>query len=59
MKELKNVPIQIVTNNKDFLKVSEICNKYNLLSPVIGGMKDIKALTMVLNQSNISIQNTC
>ena len=37
MKELKNVPIQIVTNNKDFLKVSEICNKYNLLSPVIGG----------------------
>ena len=37
MKELKNVPIQIVTNDKDFLKVSEICNKYNLLSPVIGG----------------------
>ena len=37
MKELKNVPIQIVTNNKDLLKVSEICNKYNLLSPVIGG----------------------
>ena len=37
MKELKNVPIQIVTNNKDFLKVSEICNKYNLLSPVLGG----------------------
>ena len=31
MKELKNVPIQIVTNDKDFLKVSEICNKYNLL----------------------------
>ena len=37
MKELKNVPIQVVTNDKDFLKVSEICNKYNLLSPVIGG----------------------
>ena len=37
MKELKNVPIQIVTNDKDFLNVSEICNKYNLLSPVIGG----------------------
>ena len=37
MKELKNVPIQIVTNEKDFLNVSEICNKYNLLSPVIGG----------------------
>lgn len=37
MKELKNVPIQIVTNDKDFLNVSKICNKYNLLSPVIGG----------------------
>ena len=36
-KELKNIPIQVVTNHKDYLKVSEICNKYNLLTPVLGG----------------------
>ena len=36
-KELKNVPIQIVTNDKDFLEVSKICNKYNIFTPVIGG----------------------
>ena len=34
---LKNIPIQIVTHNQDFIKVSEICNKYNLFPPVLGG----------------------
>ena len=33
---LKNIHIKVVTNNKDFLKVSEICKKYNILSPVLG-----------------------
>ncbi len=36
-KNLKNVPIQIVTNKKDLSKVSEICKKYKLLNPVLGG----------------------
>ena len=36
-KNLKDIPIQIVTNSKDFIKVSEICNKYKLLDPVLGG----------------------
>ena len=36
-KIFKNIPIQIVTNKKDFIKVSEICNKYDLLTPVLGG----------------------
>ena len=36
-KNLKNIPIQIVTNDKDLIKVSEICNKYKLLDPVLGG----------------------
>ena len=36
-KNLKNIPIQIVANNKDFIEISKICNKYNLLSPVLGG----------------------
>ena len=36
-KNLKNVPIQIVTNEKDLSKVSEICKKYKLLNPVLGG----------------------
>ena len=31
-KILKNIQIQVVTNNKDFLKVSDICRKYNILS---------------------------
>ena len=42
-KVLKNIPIQIVTNNKDFIKVSEICNKYNLFSPVLGGDERYKS----------------
>ncbi len=37
IKIIKNIPIQIVTNDKDFIKVSEICNKYDLLTPVLGG----------------------
>ena len=37
IKNLKNIPIQIVTNDKDFIDVSEICNKYDLLAPVLGG----------------------
>tara|TARA_B100000242_G_scaffold17679_1_gene10800 strand:- start:668 stop:1858 length:1191 start_codon:yes stop_codon:yes gene_type:complete len=36
-KSLKNIPIQVVSNDKDFIKVSEITNKYNLLTPVLGG----------------------
>ena len=43
-KVLKNIPIQIVTNNKDFIKVSEICNKYNLFSPVLGGDERYKSV---------------
>ena len=36
-KYLKNTMIQIVTNKQDFLKVFELCKKYNLLTPVLGG----------------------
>ena len=36
-KYIQNIPIQVVTNKKDFNKVSEICNKYNLLTRVLGG----------------------
>ena len=36
-KNLKNIPIQIVTNNQDFLKVYDLCKKYDLLPPVLGG----------------------
>ena len=36
-KIFKNIPIQIVTNDKDFIEVSEISNKYDLLTPVLGG----------------------
>ncbi len=36
-KNLQNIPIQIVTNDKDFIEVSQICNKYNLLTPILGG----------------------
>ncbi len=35
-KVLKSIPIQIVSNEKDFIEASEICNKYNLFSPVLG-----------------------
>ena len=35
-KHIQNIPIQVVTNKKDFNKVSEICNKYNLLAPILG-----------------------
>ncbi len=37
IKIFKNIPIQIVTNEKDFKVVSEICIKYDLLTPVLGG----------------------
>ncbi len=37
IKYLKNIPIQIVTNTDDFTEVSEICNKYNMPLPVLGG----------------------
>ena len=33
-KVLKSIPIQIVCNEQDFIETSEICNKYNLLSPI-------------------------
>ncbi len=36
-KFLKKIPIQIVTNEKDFSYVSKICKTYNILTPVIGG----------------------
>ena len=36
-KYLKNIPIQVVTNVNDLIEVSEICKKYDLLAPVIGG----------------------
>ncbi len=36
-KQLNNIPIQIVTNDNDFIEVSKICNKYNLFPPVLGG----------------------
>ncbi len=35
-KILKSIPIQIVTNEKDFIEATEICNKFNLFSPVLG-----------------------
>ena len=36
-KYLKNIQIQIVSNKKDFLKVSEITKKLNILDPILGG----------------------
>ena len=36
-KYLKNIQIKIVTNKKDFLKVTELSKKYNILKPVLGG----------------------
>ena len=36
-KYLKKIPIQVVTNDKDIFKISEICKKYDLLTPVLGG----------------------
>ena len=49
----KNIPIQIVTNNQDFIKVSEICNKYNLFPPVLGGDERHKSVFNALK----SIEN--
>ncbi len=43
IKIFKNIPIQIVTNNKDFTVVSEICDKYKLLRPVLGGDERYKS----------------
>ena len=42
-KLLKNIPIQTVTNDKDINEVSEICNKYNILPPVLGGKERHKS----------------
>ena len=42
-KDLKNIPIQIVSNSNDFTEVYEICNKYNLLPPVLGGDERYKS----------------
>ena len=42
-KYIKNIPIQVVTNKKDFNEVSEICNKYNLVTPVLGGSERHKS----------------
>ncbi len=42
-KNLKNIPIQIVTNNQDFLKVYDLCKKYDLLPPVLGGDERFKS----------------
>ncbi len=42
-KKLKNIPIQIVTNNQDFLNVYDLCKKYNLLPPVLGGDQRFKS----------------
>ena len=36
-KILNNVPIQVVSNNKDLSKVSEINKKFSIFPPVIGG----------------------
>ncbi len=36
-KQIRNISIQIVTNNQDFLKVSNLCRKYSLLNPILGG----------------------
>ena len=42
-RDLKNIPIQIVSNSNDFTKVSEICIKYNLLPPILGGKERHKS----------------
>ena len=42
-KDLKNIPIQIVSNSNDITEVYEICNKYNLLPPVLGGDERYKS----------------
>lgn len=47
-KNLKNIPIQIVTNDKDFIEVSKICNKYNILAPVLGGDDRYKSTCIAL-----------
>ena len=36
-KYLNNIPIQVVSNNKDLSKVSEISKKFNIFPPVLGG----------------------
>ena len=36
-KFLNNIPIQVVSNNKDLSKVSEINKKFNIFPPVLGG----------------------
>ena len=64
-KHLKKISIQIVTNKIDFLKVSELCKNYNLLSPVLGGNERHKsvyngllAITKI-NPKYVLIHDTC
>ena len=40
----RHISIQIVTNQNDLLKVSELCNKHKLLSPVLGGNERHKSV---------------
>ena len=47
-KVFTNIPIQIVTNDKDFKEVSEICIKYDLLTPVLGGDERYKSTSNAL-----------
>ncbi len=63
-KNLKNIPVQIVTNEKDLPKVSKLCKKYQLLEPVIGGNErqksaynGILALEQI-NPKNVLIHDT-
>ena len=48
-KYLKKIPIQVVTNDKDIFKISEICKKYDLLTPVLGGTERHKSSQHGLN----------
>ncbi len=62
---IKNNLIQIVTNKNDFLKVSELCKKYNLLSPVLGGNERYESVYCGLlaieniNPKYVLIHDTC
>ncbi len=43
-KYLDKILIQVVTNKKDFFKVSVLCKKYNILTPIIGGNERHKSV---------------
>ncbi len=43
-KYLQDIPIQIVSNKRDIIKVSKICKKYSLTAPVLGSTERHKSV---------------